>query len=49
MYVNEQFLKKRQKFILQTNSAVNAALEQSNKEQYTDKTIKNIEWHGEIT
>ena len=47
-YVKEQFLKKRQKFILQTNSAVNAAMEQSDKEQYTDKTIKNIAWHGEI-
>ena len=33
-HVKEQFLKKRQKFILQTNSAINATMEQSNKEQY---------------
>ena len=47
-YVKEQFLKKRQKFMPQSNTAINAVMEQSDKEQYTDKTRKNIAWHGEI-
>ena len=33
-YIKKQFLRKRQKIMLQTNSAINAAMKQSNKEQY---------------